>query len=191
MDEDYVPTPKRKSSCSLSRPPSVSLQIPCTSKSHSFCFVCKKPRPKLIVVSSQARFSIFPQNEIIIPAGSHCCPGHMYQDNFTSEAVSQNHHLIRVKIQSRHTSAKKYQLWIQYDSNQIVAWYCKCKAGARVVGACVHIASVLWYLGYARHNSDRRYGARKEGIFILLSLDQFWNIHLRYGITAGKSILID
>jgi hypothetical protein len=115
----------------------------------------------------------------------------MYQDNFTSEAVSQNHHLIRVKIQSRHTSAKKYQLWIQYDSNQIVAWYCKCKAGARVVGACVHIASVLWYLGYARHNSDRRYGARKEGIFILLSLDQFWNIHLRYGITAGKSILTD
>ena len=89
MDEDYVPTPKRKSSCSLSSPPSVSLQIPCTPKSHSFCFVCKKPGPKLIVVSSQARFSIFLQNEIIIPAGSRCCPGHMYQDNFTSEAVSQ------------------------------------------------------------------------------------------------------
>ena len=46
VDEDYVPTPKRKSSCSLSSPPSVSLQIPCTSKSHSFCFVCKKPGPK-------------------------------------------------------------------------------------------------------------------------------------------------
>jgi hypothetical protein len=89
VDEDYVPTPKRKSSCSLSSPPSVSLQISCTSKSHSFCFVCKKPGPKLIVVSSQARFSIFLQNEIIILAGSHCCPGHMYQDNFTSEAVSQ------------------------------------------------------------------------------------------------------
>ena len=28
-------------------------------------------------------------------------------------------------------------------------------------------------------------------IFILLSLDQFWNIHRRYWITAGKSILID
>jgi hypothetical protein len=58
-------------------------------KYHFFCFVCKKPGPKLIVVSSQARFSIFLQNEIIIPAGSRCCPGHMYQDNFTSEAVSQ------------------------------------------------------------------------------------------------------
>ena len=78
----------------------------------------------------------------------------------------EDHHLIRVNIQSQHTSAKKYQLWIQYDSNQIVAWYCKCKAGARVVGVCAHIASVVWYLGYARHNSDRRYGVRNWGDFV-------------------------
>jgi hypothetical protein len=57
-------------------------------------------------------------------------------------------------------------LWIQYDSNQIVAWYCKCKAGARVVGVCAHIPSVLLYLGYARHNSDRRYGVRNWGDFL-------------------------
>ena len=40
-------------------------------------------------MSSQGRFSIFLQNEIIIPAGSRCCPEHMYQDDFTSEAVSE------------------------------------------------------------------------------------------------------
>ncbi|CAC5419092.1 unnamed protein product [Mytilus coruscus] len=57
-DEDYVPPAKRRSTV-LSSPPSVSLSIPSTSKSHSYCFICKKPGPKLIVVPSQARFSTF------------------------------------------------------------------------------------------------------------------------------------
>ena len=128
MDEDYVPTPKCKSSYSLSSPPSVSLQIPCTSKSLSFCFVCKKPGPKLIVVSSQARFSIFLQDEIILPAGSRCCPGHMYQDNFTSEAVSQvkstyDHSIInRTSIldllrKLRYVTLRNEQSRIDFDSD--------------------------------------------------------------------------
>lgn len=62
--------------------------------------------------------------------------------------------VIRIKIQSRHTSAKQYQLWIRYESNSfdpIKEWYCQCKNGARVVGCCAHISSVLWYLGLYRH----------------------------------------
>jgi hypothetical protein len=55
--------------------------------------------------------------------------------------------LIRVKIHSRHISSKQYILWIQFTESTISAWYCKCHAGARVVGVCSHIASVLWYLG--------------------------------------------
>ena len=35
--------------------------------------------------------------------------------------------------------------------DRVTAWYCKCRAGTRVVGVCSHIASILWYLGYARH----------------------------------------
>ncbi|GFW96898.1 hypothetical protein TNCV_2160331 [Trichonephila clavipes] len=31
----------------------------------------------------------------------------------------------------------------------------QCKVGARVVGSCAHVASVLWYLGYWRHNHTR------------------------------------
>lgn len=30
------------------------------------------------------------------------------------------------------------------------------KTGARVVGVCAHIATVLWYLGYARHIQDSK-----------------------------------
>ncbi|GFW36955.1 uncharacterized protein TNCV_5018541 [Trichonephila clavipes] len=36
--------------------------------------------------------------------------------------------------------------------NPNIEWYCHCKVGARVVGCCAHVASVLWYLGYWRHN---------------------------------------
>ncbi len=34
----------------------------------------------------------------------------------------------------------------------IPGWYCKCKCGARTVGCCAHICSVIWYLGYGRVN---------------------------------------
>ncbi|CAC5377201.1 unnamed protein product [Mytilus coruscus] len=88
-DADYVPPAKRRSTV-LSSPPSVSLSIPLTSKSHSYCFICKKkPGPKLIVVPSQARFSTFLKKEVIIPAGCRCCPGHLMEDNFTEDAISK------------------------------------------------------------------------------------------------------
>lgn len=54
--------------------------------------------------------------------------------------------LLRVKIQSRHSNSTLHTLWIQYSLNQVAGWYCTCKCGARVVGCCAHIASVLWYL---------------------------------------------
>ena len=62
--------------------------------------------------------------------------------------------IIRVKMQSRHTTSQQYQFWIRYERegfDPIKGWYCKCKNGARVVGCCAHIASVLWYFGYFRH----------------------------------------
>ncbi|XP_062596569.1 uncharacterized protein LOC134258027 [Saccostrea cucullata] len=74
--------------------------------------------------------------------------------------------LLRVKLQSRHVSARSYLLWIQFDAGNIKAWYCKCRAGARVVGMCSHVAAILWYLGYARHHKDERLGVRDWGEFV-------------------------
>lgn len=31
---------------------------------------------------------------------------------------------------------------------------------------CSHIASILWYLGYARHNSSQSYGIQNWGEFV-------------------------
>ena len=63
----------------------------------------------------------------------------------------ERHDVIRVQLQSRHSTSKIYNAWIQYNnylSPPICGWYCQCKVGARVVGCCAHVAAVLWYLGY-------------------------------------------
>ncbi|XP_061168242.1 uncharacterized protein LOC133177166 [Saccostrea echinata] len=67
--------------------------------------------------------------------------------------------LLRAKIQSRHTSSKKYQLWIRYSESTVESWYCTCRTGAQVVGMCSHIAAVAWYLSGARHR-EKSFGVR-------------------------------
>lgn len=82
--------------------------------------------------------------------------------------------LLRVRAYSRFRNATKYQLWIAYkvdstdnDSDPyesddeyedgIIGYYCTCITGARTLGTCAHVASVLWYLGYARHQETVKY----------------------------------
>ena len=39
-----------------------------------------------------------------------------------------------------------------YDQNDVIlGYYCTSQNGARTLGTCAHVASILWYLGYARH----------------------------------------
>lgn len=74
---------------------------------------------------------------------------------------------IRVRVFSRFRNALRYQLWISFDEEYVVGnrmndfpilgYYCTCKAGARTLGTCAHLASVLWYLGFARHEDNVRY----------------------------------
>lgn len=72
--------------------------------------------------------------------------------------------LLCVKMPSRHQSSKSYYLYVRYTSTDVTAWYCQCKAGARVVGTCSHVASVLWWLCHARHRMHvRDVGVRNWG----------------------------
>ena len=63
--------------------------------------------------------------------------------------------LIRGKIQSRHKSQTKYNVWILYelsdDSNPVQDYYCTCPAGKRTIGMCAHTASILFFLGHMAH----------------------------------------
>lgn len=68
--------------------------------------------------------------------------------------------LLRVRVFSRYRRGTKYQLWVAFkptDENEpdhppILGYYCTCKCGARSLGSCAHVASVIWFLGYARHD---------------------------------------
>ena len=71
---------------------------------------------------------------------------HMFDGEYDLYISRELKGILEVKLQSRHTSNHKHKLWIQYDSNKINGWYCKCPAGSRIVGTCAHVASVLWFL---------------------------------------------
>lgn len=74
---------------------------------------------------------------------------------------------IRVRVYSRFRNVTKHQLWIAYTSNDedeednedepIQGYYCTCKSGARTLGSCAHVASIIWYLGYAQYQQNIKY----------------------------------
>lgn len=65
----------------------VTLKIPSTSRSHSRCFVCKRPGPKLITLSAEGRVAAFIQHNLLINAGARCCPGHIADGCILQKAV--------------------------------------------------------------------------------------------------------
>ncbi|VDI02501.1 Hypothetical predicted protein [Mytilus galloprovincialis] len=71
----------------LVSPKTITLSLSSIGGSHSSCFVCRKRGPKLIVVSYSTRLTTFVQNNIIIPAGARCCPGHISDENFSEQAI--------------------------------------------------------------------------------------------------------
>lgn len=71
---------------------------------------------------------------------------------------AQNATLLRAKIQSRHISRKIYFVYIVYDNNEgreaIIQYCCNCIVGRRTVGCCAHVMTIMWYLGWARHQNN-------------------------------------
>ena len=86
--------------------------------------------------------------------------------------------VIHVKLRSRFTNQLIHNCWIKYDislkinknQNPILAWYCDCKAGARVFGMCAHVTSILWYLGVAIFDSNLT-KPRLSDLFLRLCID--------------------
>jgi len=55
--------------------------------------------------------------------------------------------IVRAKLESRFSRNCFHTLWVEYDPvkegiSGVCGWYCQCKNGARVVGACSHIVAV-------------------------------------------------
>ncbi|CAF2050509.1 unnamed protein product [Rotaria magnacalcarata] len=75
--------------------------------------------------------------------------------SFIVKVTSERRDLLRVEIQSRHKKNTKYDVYVQYDNRSISGWYCTCINGCRVVGCCAHVATIIYYLAYARHNRQQ------------------------------------
>lgn len=39
----------------------------------------------------------------------------------------------------------------------VLGTYCTCIQGARTIGTCAHVVSVIWFLAFARHDESTRY----------------------------------
>lgn len=74
----------------------------------------------------------------------------------------EEQNFLRFRIFSRFRNATKHMLWVVFretdDDNvedpPILGYYCTCRSGARTLGTCAHVASVIWFLGYARNQEN-------------------------------------
>lgn len=67
--------------------------------------------------------------------------------------------LIRGKIKSRHISRRQYYVYIVIENDVpgrtgITEYCCSCLVGRRTVGCCAHVMTLIWYLGWARHQQN-------------------------------------
>lgn len=80
-----------------------------------------------------------------------------YRDNTLEDLaqydINEEAWLLRGRIQSRHVRARKYFCYILINNinNNITQYYCTCLTGRRTIGTCAHVLSIIWYVGYARH----------------------------------------
>ena len=58
--------------------------------------------------------------------------------------------IIRVPTRSAHVNRTTYHPTIRFDANDILDWWCDCPSGSRFVGCCSHVASIIWFLAFAR-----------------------------------------
>lgn len=103
------------------------------------------------------KLSIESLRDIILGVPSYS-KEHMCNGSYNILIHKENKNIVIVKFQSRHIRSVTHTLRVEFDPNDIqepiTSWYCTCKVGARVVGCCSHIASVIWFLGYERHQEN-------------------------------------
>ena len=92
---------------------------------------------------------------------------HLNQEaDYVCELFDEFQEIIRVRIKSRFSSQAVHNTWIKFSSissmDPIQGWYCDCKAGTRVFGACGHVTIVVWYLGYGIYNRENLLSKKSE-----------------------------
>ena len=82
---------------------------------------------------------------------------HLYENEFEIQVSPDHDQVVRCRLHSRYSGTTRYyiRVCIEYDNNDenepIKDHFCQCKVGKRKIGCCAHVATILWYIGYARH----------------------------------------
>jgi len=121
------------------------------------------PKLTLEVIESKITFGCYQLKQ-----AQHYADEHLSADGIFRITIHQaDKTLIRARLQSRHQGSTKYFVWVRYTATQVTGSYCQCKAGNRVVGCCAHATTLIWYLGFARHNGyclDPSYNRLREKV---------------------------
>lgn len=90
----------------------------------------------------------------------HMRPNGLYIiELYRHHELVNNRSLIRGRIQSRHVRSKQYYTYILVNPTRegresIEDYYCSCIHGRRTIGCCAHIASMVYFLSWARHQEQ-------------------------------------
>ena len=61
----------------------------------------------------------------------------------------------RLKKMPKNCACCGCRLWISYSRDRVDGWNCQNKLGARTVGCCAHIGSVLWAAAFVGGWTDK------------------------------------
>lgn len=87
--------------------------------------------------------------------------GHVSYDIQQSKDFSD---IIRVPTRSAHVNRTTYHPTIRFNDNEVLEWWCDCPSGGRFVGCCSHVASAVWFLAFARWQTQTNRMASSEYI---------------------------
>ncbi len=65
--------------------------------------------------------------------------------------------LIKAYMNSRYRSGKHHHIFVLVETvksgrEAISEYFCTCESGARTVGCCSHVMTIIWFLGYGQYN---------------------------------------
>ena len=90
---------------------------------------------------------------------------------FLVQISKQLSNTLRARIQSRHRNSIAYEPYVEYSESKVKGWYCQCPRGNGVIGCCSHLAGLIWYLAFTRH--DRYLLVQRSATYVELIDDAF------------------
>ena len=78
--------------------------------------------------------------------------------NFGSYGISiEAPILVKGLMKSRYRGGKHHYIFVLVDKSKsgreaVCEYYCSCESGARTVGCCSHLMTIVWFLGYAQYH---------------------------------------